>query len=384
MLLYAAFLVQAQEDTWTIEERCLPEVTTPPENWSYDGTILVRSPIGIHGINQDWETRRILAYSPNDTRLGYVSPDGKYWITFQGDSICWGSCSTTNLIMSWMTIHNLTSITPESQQIQWIFRSEYDYREPEGGWGLPSLRWLSPNRFVHIKVLSDNTYDTEETPVIYDLTSGEIEVYETPSYPENWHNISPDGTLVIDTVHNTTDFGSHTYLSNPENLNPIVEIPAEFDAFNYYTLSVWSPDSEFFLASRLEGQEADGSYTVSLWLMNRNAEMLYSIVDSLTLALRLYLDILWSPDGRYLLILGNQNQISWLIDLENRHSYNLCFDKAMSAAWSPDSQQLALQAFDWDTESFTSLTIFEPASWQLYEIVDNPDASPIGWQATGE
>jgi Tol biopolymer transport system component len=217
-------------------------------------------------------------------------------------------------------------------------------------------------------------------PYLTTLFRETTEEYETPIYYEDWHNISPDGTLVIDRVDNL-DFTYQYFLSNPQDLSPIVEIPAEFDPFNYYTLSLWSPDSQFFLASRLEGQEADGSYNVSLWLMNRNGEALYSIVDSLTLALFLHLDldVKWSPDGRYLLILGNQNQIAWLIDLENRHSYNLCFDRVMSSAWSPDSQKLALQAYEWEDNSDT-LTIFEPATWSWYEVADNPGAVPVGWQ----
>jgi hypothetical protein len=381
MLLFAVFLVHAQDDeSWTIEERCLPEAITPPENWSYDGTILVQSEQGIHGINQDWETRRILAYSPDNIEDSYLSPDGQTWITFQGSDYCLGSCDINTIVLEAMSVHDLTSLNPSSYQIDWDLFFRDKWKEAIGLRGLPILRWLSPSQFLFVKALQPSG---EEIPVRYDLLNHEVQVYETPIFYEDWHNISPDGTLVIDRVDNL-DFTYQYFLSNPQDLSPIVEIPADFSPFGYYTLDVWSPDSQYFLASKNEDDNIGNLGERSIWLMDRNGEALYSIVDSLTLSQFLYLNIQWSPDGHYLLILGDRNQISWLIDLENRHSYNLCQEDLFRAAWSPNSQQIAFQTFNWENESYSPLTIFEPASWQVYEITDNPDASPIGWQATGE
>jgi hypothetical protein len=384
LLLFAAFLVQAQEEeTWTISERCLTEPSTPPEDWSYDGTILARSQIGIHGTNQDWETRRILAYLPNNTQFDFLSPDGKAWITFQGDSYCGGTCSGREVRVNDMTIHNLTSAIAESYEIEWELFTPDDYRQAEGMRRSPVLRWLNPTQFLYVKDIDDSPYTFENTPVVFDITTNEFEVYETSLDPREFHGISPDATLAIYTDSTPPNPIYQTHIVNLQNSSEIAVLDDSFNPL-FLSFNMWSPDSQFFLASKLENPDAESwEWNFTIWLMNREGTALYSMIPFPLQDLGYgHMDVDWSPDGRYLTLFrasNSGNRFSWLIDLQGKHSYDLCFDKATSAAWSSESQHLALQAYNWETDS-DALTVFEPATWSWYEVADNPDAWVVGWQ----
>lgn len=57
-LLILIIMIHAQEPDsgWEIIERCVGEPTIPPDDWTFEGTILATGWAGIHGINADWDT----------------------------------------------------------------------------------------------------------------------------------------------------------------------------------------------------------------------------------------------------------------------------------------------------------------------------------------
>ncbi|HEX3051359.1 MAG TPA: hypothetical protein VHP83_11935, partial [Aggregatilineaceae bacterium] len=71
----------AQDDAqgWPVVQRCLTP-TAAPEGWTYTGTILLDGYAGIHGVNADWATPRVLVFLnwPSKASARALSPDGNW------------------------------------------------------------------------------------------------------------------------------------------------------------------------------------------------------------------------------------------------------------------------------------------------------------------
>lgn len=91
LLLFAVSSIQAQDDSasdgWEIVERCISEPTAPPDDWSYEGIIFLRSDRAIHGMTAHIPTPYIIAYNdPNGIfgLSGALSPTGEWFAVPEG------------------------------------------------------------------------------------------------------------------------------------------------------------------------------------------------------------------------------------------------------------------------------------------------------------
>jgi len=67
---------------WPVEERCVVESTQPPDDWSFEGTIIATGWAGIHGMNAAWDSPHILAFNDHwiaEGGYGTLSPDGRWY-----------------------------------------------------------------------------------------------------------------------------------------------------------------------------------------------------------------------------------------------------------------------------------------------------------------
>ncbi|MEO1291114.1 MAG: hypothetical protein AAFV93_25550, partial [Chloroflexota bacterium] len=90
LLSLPVVISQSQEtsDTgWEIIERCVHDPITPPDDWTFDGTILATGWAGIHGINANWDTPRILVFRSDDWLdiLTSFSPDYQWFAVGRGN-----------------------------------------------------------------------------------------------------------------------------------------------------------------------------------------------------------------------------------------------------------------------------------------------------------
>src|SRR6266545_3823249 len=78
---------QASGEGWPIVERCVPEPTSPPADWTYPGVILATGWAGLHGIRADLDTPYILVFSKFFRGSAWrtfdnsLSPDGRWIVT---------------------------------------------------------------------------------------------------------------------------------------------------------------------------------------------------------------------------------------------------------------------------------------------------------------
>lgn len=56
-----------EPDTFPIEQRCIDAPTQPPDDWTYPGMILMSGYAGIHAMQADWETPRVVAQFTSDS-----------------------------------------------------------------------------------------------------------------------------------------------------------------------------------------------------------------------------------------------------------------------------------------------------------------------------
>lgn len=387
LFLLCVTTVHAQTDeTWSEEQRCLVEPEMPPDDWTYSGTLLLGGAQGILGFNAEWDTRRILAFYPNDTQFlpTPLSPDGRLWVTFQGDSWCSGTCMGTDRNIFGMTVFDLTSPIPKGYKLEWKFWTHDMWTHRLEERNVPVLRWTSPSQFIYIKDPDGFYSGTSEFPVLFDTMTRGTQPYDNTVYNERpfyFHRISPDGTREI---HIEYDFDYQLItIFDTQTQTEIAALPEDIEILHYYTTEAWSVDSQYFLGFtsywKAETDEA------GLLLFDREGQMQGTIVQLVEPWLYLdHLEVDWSPDGRYLSLFlddmfnfgeGSTHYLSLLVDLEIRHIYDLCLKTSAAAAWSQDSKQLALQT-TWEGD----LTIFEPATWDWYFAEENTEARLTGWQ----
>ena len=79
--------VSAQQD-WTVVKQCI-QPTRASENWSFEGTILLRGYGGVHGVNALWDTPHIVAQIPPVRPYGVaLSPDEFWYAVLDLDRFC--------------------------------------------------------------------------------------------------------------------------------------------------------------------------------------------------------------------------------------------------------------------------------------------------------
>ena len=77
---------------WEIEEHCIEEPRHPPDDWTYDGTLLMSGYAGIHAMQSNWETPHVEAFYRSDVQgnrpiiRGQISPDGNWYAVPIGDT----------------------------------------------------------------------------------------------------------------------------------------------------------------------------------------------------------------------------------------------------------------------------------------------------------
>ncbi len=93
MFLLLGFCVgtsAAQDSTpFPIIERCITAPTEPPDDWTFEGTIITfRQGDGVHGFRADSSSRYYIAFDSQTeyARFGSLSPDGKWFVSFIGGS----------------------------------------------------------------------------------------------------------------------------------------------------------------------------------------------------------------------------------------------------------------------------------------------------------
>ncbi|HUN09496.1 MAG TPA: hypothetical protein PLQ56_23025 [Aggregatilineales bacterium] len=205
----------AQETTpelYPIIERCLTDLREPPDEWTFEGTIVTfRGGDGVHGFRSDFPTRYYIAFN-SDTEFsgsGSFSPDGQWFATYIGETYY------ANMISDSISVNAIRVISTLPSGTSYIF-PYYSYGWDSGvGFGattLESIRWLDSERFV---AFGRPYLDSRNGWHIYNLFTAEISSAdeELKAKLEAGHGLTPDLAYML-----ASEFASHDQV---EDLQPV-------------------------------------------------------------------------------------------------------------------------------------------------------------------
>jgi hypothetical protein len=347
LLLLTFTFTHAQEatpepaDGWTIEQRCVAEPTTPPDDWTFEGTIFTSDYIfsdevgGFHAIRADVETPYYVAFNGNDfVRWGALSPDGRWYAVPSGRA---SQISITEFGYSVDSIH-VYSTNPA--RLRYSVLWDAAYRE-----GLSfELRWLDNESFVYaagsINAPQNDYYIinpfTETTQLIEGLSVSDI-----------YARYSPDGTRVVRSVE-----GERMLFSvENEQFTPIRPVSN--------TNLRWFSDSSHFVTL---------DENLNLGLFNRDGELLTSIFTNHPFNTSV------SSDDQYIAFISRpeaQEATLHIASVTNQLVIDTCL-MMNDFTWSSLTQQIA---FNLEGQ----VQIFDIGLWQTYTIATT-DSEIIAWR----
>jgi hypothetical protein len=354
--------------TWPIEERCIAEPALPPDDWSYPGTILMSGYAGIHGVQADWETPRVVVFLRRDENGdepligGQLSPDGRWYAVPYGENF------TEVSYNEYFFVHSLRLYSTSDDAILSFdldnYRDIYIYNAV--AWSYMPVLWTDDNALVFGKILLHPfEHLAKEAP--FDWTNSTL----LPRY------ISPDLTLVYGAIWLDSGFIAGVYEStNPEAL--LVELKG------VNGLS-WRHDSSGFIAAVTQGEPSWSG----LAYYDRNGILVERIFDlgggsivgfSSTNPSRN--EMPWSPDGQYFAFVQSlypEPSRLYIIDWEEQIVIDTCLSSSSMPVWSPDGAMLAYLA---PARRNTRVVVVDMQSWQAYDVARHLGGDMVGWRET--
>lgn len=360
LLLLAANVVFADDDPttpWPIDERCIGYPIQPPDGWTYPGTLLMSGYAGIHAMQADWETPRVVAFFDSGElgeplEGGQLSPDGSWYAVPIGET--WVEPS---LNQYWLT-NGLRIYSTVDDTVLNFDLSEYDdlldYSRAGfygTAWTYQAVRWLN-NDELFIGSFLFNPFreagiDVEVAPIPVALSLGiDFEA-------------SPDWTRVYSFIV-SGERGEGLF--DPEH-------PDKAIAYLKTEAVAWLHDSSGFIGE----QQVEAEEWLSLF--DRNGEFIERLFISEGGRLDVHRlvagrnELGWSPDNRYFAFVHYppQSQPSQLMiaDRQNRVVVNTCLRPASQPTWSPDGSQLAVLL---RADENLRVTILDLNTWIAYDV----------------
>jgi len=351
--LFATHTATAQDATtlpeaWEIVERCITTPTEPPDDWTFDGTIITyRYRDGVHGFRSDTPSRYYIAFD-NGTEYGQAgsfSPNGQWFAVYTGHQTSYG------LSASYYSVDNLrvvsTSPARETYLIPWQARTF-----SSGGMiHSPPIRWDSDSTIVTNGYLptdqtlttgdfSINPFTAEFVPYVRDTTSS-----------NEYTALSPDGTRAI-----TIELGDNGYGTMVEQRQYLYDIDEEIAISD-----LWATNGDNEIGLRLWLPYTDFGIQPPFWtpnsqlLISKSTFNDQSAVVSFTrdgaLESVIFSGHILQPElaetGTSLALVGStsaDDELSlYIADLETRTVYNTCINPShYRVAISPTGDQVAV------------------------------------------
>lgn len=351
------------ETPWPIEERCVGEPIEPPDDWTFEGTIIAEGPFGIHGISFQGDTPYVLAFQDEwiDTGgYGSLSPGGRWYAIPEGYFVDDGSTASAagNVVIENLLIYDLTQ---RGQALRVPWNNVYYWSQGTGTSGFydsQSPVWLDEDTVVYAR---DDTYYRIEVPSL------EIQAFRWPDgliepTRTNYTNLSPDWTRIEfgGTLYDAWT-GKHIADFYPSGI--LSDLPRV----------AWHPNSSEFIYQT----------STDVAIRNRYGELLELVVnqpENFTQGGFLVYSSAYSTGGNTIWMrqVHSPQQGSPLI-LADRHEqvlWDTCITGwVFRAAWfSPDGEQVAILSQD------DELLILEIHAWRLVRTNIYHSGEIIGWR----
>jgi hypothetical protein len=363
ILSFLSLRLIAQEATeeaplgWPIVERCVGEARTAPDDWSFEGTILATGWAGLHGINAEWETPRILIFQDDwyPERYGYgLSPNEEWYAVIQYDYI-------QQFPRSYIRTYGLKIYSTRDRGVSYFYPIEASEET--------QVFWLDDEHVI---------YSINRDNFILNPFTGESDSYS--GIVNDRMLISPDSHFATNSSYRTLEWYFED-LSNHETL---------FIERDGYPTEI-SHDSELIAVHRREEIEGEDYREIgSVVLIHPNGELEDTVFVGTIPASGLYgsfsyLSYGWSRDGHYYAFVPtddggiSRKGLLHLADTEERIVINTCLTTSNAGlAWSPSENKLVVGYSDYGQ---VPLQILDLELWQAYRTQQYHSGTIIGWRA---
>lgn len=393
LLAFAPLTMSAQEATetpdtgWPVERRCVGQPTTPPDGWTFDGAILMRGYAGIHALQADWETLRVVASFDRGAIDGGagLSPDGRWYAELRGQFFA--SESYNHLYVIERIVIYSTIDRGEVFTLDWT----NSYLQ---NWYVSQMYWLDDELLVY----ETSKFETDKPGDIFVINPFDGSKTPWNGSPEILNVGSSWGRgqwRTVDSQYVSPDLTRSVYInfySHPRGVYDVAsgvqlrELDLPPDSY-----VAWMPDSSHFLAE-IENETGEDEFERRMILFDRDGNTISSV---LLVAENQWLTTVrtkWSPDRRFFAFALEEkddyrNHLLYLADIHNRQIIDTCLQLGYGVAWSPDSMQLALLTpnVNLPSRGVEDVLVFDVQTWTLYRvgrhIVERNYDGIIGWRA---
>ncbi len=357
-------------EIWPVEQRCIGEPVAAPEGWAFEGAILLTGPSGIHAIEAEWETPRVVApldWERTPDHGAGLSPDGQWYAAL------WGTMTLTNTLSTYAEVQELRVYHTHDDHIVYAVPFAAFYN---------AAAW----QFMYWTEGSD-TILVNGGEVVNPLL-GEITFDSTfEDFYLQRDTIAPDWSLYL-----TRDrfAGSESYewgLVDLSSQELLVTVDLTQD-----TIIAWSPHSDRFVAERMA---EDGISYIHIFDRSGNiTAIVYTHGEDEHFA-----EASWSANGRYLaFVIETRDGYAirkrlFLADLADQLVIDTCLQIGNGLAFAPNVGQLALLA---PGNGQRPVLVLDLTTYQLFHVRNHQAghfihfvggtrysslASVIGWRA---
>ena len=378
-------LLNAQDDTvgWVMEQHCVPDAIDPPDDWTFDGAILMRGHYGVHAVSAQFDMPYVVAFINWENIFSDVafSPDMEWMVMTEGRFDIYINPASptaqgfTNFYGLWL---HTTSVERNKFFIPFRFFDYYFggiWKNP-----LPQPMWVDTQHITfegqRINPFTGNIEDDEE------FTRSLTQSVGGGEFP------SPDWTRIINVYFNpgsTTAYIKNLETNESSELGIIIN---EYDWFGQKDM-IWARDSLAFSFQRYTPEIEDISSIsprpTQTVLFDRDGNFVDVIFDSRDDEIYSWVDgdRQFSPNGRYFAFFASetdpQDSAIWTLliaDLEAEGLINTCITANSTLSWSPDGTQIALKVEEGNTEQ---VHILDMERWEIMRVAYH-EGRILGWR----
>jgi hypothetical protein len=386
-LLMFAHVVSAQTETPTTETfptfplvlKCIGTPTLPPKGWTYPGMILMSGYAGIHAMEADWSTPRVVAQFTIDQQGnvpidgGQVSPDGKWYATPIGEVTSSESLNSYWLVNG-LRLYNLVD---ESKSFTLWLKDYTDiYRFYSNAWSYLPIEWQDNSSLIIGKILL-HPFDNRAETARLDLSDS----FLAPRV------VSPDETRAYGggtAFLNEFQPGLHD-LSIPKTIANVVGLKH----------ISWRRDSAGFMGEMQEDEQAWHGFAY----FDRDGKLINYVIqfDAWSYDVGRLLsgrsELQWSPDDRYFVFAINSDSGTrelYIVDTPESKVMDTCLTSLTQPVWSPDGSMFAYLT---NAPQNLYLIVVDIKTWKAYVVaqqsgvrgaVDHQLPEMVGWRSTNE
>ena len=387
LILLSINIAFAQDsgEGWPIVERCVPEPTAPPADWTYPGVILATGWAGLHGIRSDLNKPYVIVFTKFFNGFewqwdfdGFLSPDNRWLVTTDETGIV--SHREPAPVPVVVNAFNVYSTLEDKQEYHITWEANYTIEAITGNGQydyFQRIRWWDSEHLVYVNEGSQGMWKDESKLVLINPFTGKI-----TDLPTNFQGImpvllphflavlSPDKTRLLYEPSISPFF----YLYDTATQTPF-SVSLEENA-RWEGVPSWKPDSSQFL---IRHEETDGQYSLYIHDKDGNPIELFYRFNGSTDSMHYPIENTWSKDGRYFEMYSKGEEgILYIADSLERIIINTCLNGGQEyIAWSPDETMLAYSAYR--PSDNDPVRILDLKRWQSYTVAYH-DGSIVGWR----